>query len=225
MAMNDNFSRVLALLRQEKGISQRKAAGELGISQALLSHYENGAREPGLEFVVKACDFYNVSADYLLGRTLTRDGAVISADELTDAAEAKESLRGSIMAKLQKKLLVNAVSILFDLLGKLGSREAVTHASEYLSAALYQLYRLFYRQAGGNDSYFSTDSRTFDMDALSAAMTLSRIRYDRAMHDKDLADKFPAVDAQTLAMEYPGLSQSAAQVFHSVDEQLRQLQK
>ena len=61
MAMNDNFSRVLALLRQEKGISQRKAAGELGISQALLSHYENGAREPGLEFVVKACDFYNVS--------------------------------------------------------------------------------------------------------------------------------------------------------------------
>ena len=69
MAMNDNFSRVLALLRQEKGISQRKAAGELGISQALLSHYENGAREPGLEFVVKACNFYNVSADYLLGRT------------------------------------------------------------------------------------------------------------------------------------------------------------
>ena len=103
MAINENFSRVLALLRQEKGISQRKAAGELGISQALLSHYENGAREPGLEFVVKACDYYNVSADYLLGRTLTRDGAVIAADELVDAAEGKESLRGSIMAKLQKK--------------------------------------------------------------------------------------------------------------------------
>ena len=225
MAMNDNFSRVLALLRQEKGISQRKAAGELGISQALLSHYENGAREPGLEFVVRACDFYNVSADYLLGRTLNRDGAVITAEELTDAAEAKETLRGSIMAKLQKKLLVNAVSILFDLLGKLGSRDAVTHASAYLSAALYQLYRLFYRQAGGNDSYFSTDSQTFDMDAVSASMTLSRIRFARAMQDKALADKFPAVDAQTLAAEYPGLSQSAAQVLHSVDEQIRDMQK
>ncbi len=225
MAINENFSRVLALLRQEKGISQRKAAGELGISQALLSHYENGAREPGLEFVVKACDFYHVSADYLLGRTLNRDGTVISADELTDAAESKENLRGSIMAKLQKKLLVNAISILFDLLGKLGSRDAVTHASAYLSAALYQLYRLFYRKAGGNDSYFSADSQAFDMDAVSAGMTLSRIRYARAMEGRELADKFPTVDAQTLAAEYPGLSQSVAQVLHSVDEQVRQLQK
>ena len=71
MTMNADFSRTLALLRQEKGISQRKAAKELGISQALLSHYENGIREPGLAFVKKACDFYHVSADYLLGRTLT----------------------------------------------------------------------------------------------------------------------------------------------------------
>lgn len=223
--MNENFSRVLALLRQEKGVSQRKAAGELGISQALLSHYEKGVREPGLEFVVKACDYYHVSADYLLGRTLTRDGAVIEAEELVDAATAKESLRGSIMAKLQKKLLINSTSILFDQLGKTGSREAVTGASEYLSAALYQLYRLFYRQAGGNDSYFSTDSQTFDMDALSAGMTLSRIRYAKAVQNKELAGKFPAMDAQTLAEEYPGLSQSVAQVLHNVDEQMKELQK
>ena len=60
-----DFARSLSLLRQEKGISQRQAAGALGISQALLSHYENGIREPGLTFVVKACDYYGVSADYL----------------------------------------------------------------------------------------------------------------------------------------------------------------
>ena len=72
--MNADFSRTLALLRQEKEISQRKAAADLGISQALLSHYENGVREPGLAFVKKACDYYHVSADYLLGRTLDRDG-------------------------------------------------------------------------------------------------------------------------------------------------------
>ena len=71
--MNADFSRTLALLRQEKEISQRKAAADLGISQALLSHYENGVREPGLAFVKKACDYYHVSADYLLGRTLDRD--------------------------------------------------------------------------------------------------------------------------------------------------------
>ena len=216
--MNDNFSRVLALLRQEKGISQRKAANELGISQALLSHYENGIREPGLEFVVKVCDFYQVSADYLLGRTLTRD-AVISAEDVANAAEATENLRGNILAKLQKKLLVNSVCVLFDLLAKLGNREAVTHASAYLSSALYQLYRLFYRQAGGNDN------RAFDMDIVSAGMTLSRIRYARALEDREFADQFPVVDAQTLAMEYPGFSQSVTQVLHTVDEQVREMQK
>ena len=140
--MNENFARVLSLLRQEKGVSQRKAAGELGISQALLSHYENGVREPGLAFVTRACDYYHVSADYLLGRTLTRDGAVIEAEELLDASEGRESLKGSIMAKLQKKLLVNAVSLYFDLLGRTGSREAVGEAGAYLSGAIYQLYRL-----------------------------------------------------------------------------------
>ena len=61
--MNPDFSRSLSLLRQERGLSQRQVAKELGISQALLSHYENGIREPGLPFVVRACDYYGVSAD------------------------------------------------------------------------------------------------------------------------------------------------------------------
>ena len=67
--MASEFSRTLSLLRKERGVSQRTAAVDLGISQALLSHYENGAREPGLGFVCRACDYYGVSADYLLCRT------------------------------------------------------------------------------------------------------------------------------------------------------------
>ena len=122
--MNADFSRTLALLRQEKEISQRKAAADLGISQALLSHYENGVREPGLAFVKKACDYYHVSADYLLGRTLDRDGGMIDSDELYDSSDEKGTLRGSIAATLQKKLLVNTVNLLFELLGKTNCREA-----------------------------------------------------------------------------------------------------
>ena len=63
------FCANLSRLRREKGVSQRKAASDLQISQALLSHYENGAREPGLAFVCRACDYYGVTADFLLGRT------------------------------------------------------------------------------------------------------------------------------------------------------------
>lgn len=55
------------MLRKEKDLTQRQAAADLGISQALLSHYENGIRECNLEFVEKAARYYGVSADYLLG--------------------------------------------------------------------------------------------------------------------------------------------------------------
>ena len=51
--MERNFHETLAALRRVRGLSQRQVAAELGISQALLSHYENGAREPGLSFVCR----------------------------------------------------------------------------------------------------------------------------------------------------------------------------
>ncbi len=63
------FSGRLMALRKNKKISQKQAAKDLGISQALLSHYENGVRECGLNFVVRAANYYNVSCDYLLGNS------------------------------------------------------------------------------------------------------------------------------------------------------------
>ena len=147
--MSSDFSRCLSLLRQEKGISQRAAAKELGISQALLSHYENGVREPGLAFVIKACNYYNVSADFLLGRTLSRDGTTIAAGELYDYSTEKDNvLHGSIMATLNKKLLVNSIGVLFDLLGKTGKKEAITAAADYLGTAIYKMFRHLYRADG-----------------------------------------------------------------------------
>lgn len=71
--MKRTFPETLSALRREKNISQRQAAADLNISQALLSHYENGAREPGLGFVCRACDYYGVSADYLLCRCDEQD--------------------------------------------------------------------------------------------------------------------------------------------------------
>ncbi len=43
--MTSDFSRVITLLRKERGITQKQAAADLGVSQALLSHYEKGIRE------------------------------------------------------------------------------------------------------------------------------------------------------------------------------------
>lgn len=100
--MNADFSRTLALLRQEKEISQRKAAADLGISQALLSHYENGAREPGLNFVCRVCDYYNVTADYLLGRSPNPDGVDRGADIARVFISEMRSLANKTEAALEE---------------------------------------------------------------------------------------------------------------------------
>ena len=212
--MNADFSRTLALLRQEKGISQRKAAKELGISQALLSHYENGIREPGLAFVKKACDYYHVSADYLLGRTLDRDGGMIDAESLYDSSDEKGTLKGSILATLQKKLVVNTTGVLFDLLGKCGDRTAITAAGDCLGATLYDLLRRLYRQSGGNEDLFATEAVDFDAGAVDAALLRSRGAYMRALTE---ADELPHLNSDALTT-LPGIGQSAAQVIHNVDE-------
>ena len=70
--MAESFPQRLSRLRRERRLNQRTAAAALHISQALLSHYENGLREPGLSFVDAACRYYDVSADYLLGRSSVR---------------------------------------------------------------------------------------------------------------------------------------------------------
>ena len=64
--MNTDFPRILSLLRKERGLSQKQVAQDLGIAQALLSHYEKGKRECGLSFLIKAADYYNVSTVFCL---------------------------------------------------------------------------------------------------------------------------------------------------------------
>ncbi len=98
--MDRGFPEILSALRRERQINQRTAASDLGISQALLSHYENGAREPGLGFVCRACDYYGVSADYLLGRSPRPDAAKSAAETALSCLEGVEALIGSARAAL-----------------------------------------------------------------------------------------------------------------------------
>jgi transcriptional regulator with XRE-family HTH domain len=221
--LNAEFSRTLSLLRQEKGVSQRTAATALGISQALLSHYENGIREPGLSFVVKACDYYGVSADYLLGRTMTKDGTTIAAEELYDLSDEKDnSMRGSVLALLSKKLLVNSVGVLFDLLGKTGSREAIRAASNYLSTAIYQMFRRLYQaEEGNNPDFFSVSQRQWNAGLAEADMKYSEVELTDALaaHAKAKGN-FPPMSHDALAQNYPVLYQSLLQVVHNTGERI-----
>ena len=129
--MSTEFSRTLSLLRQERGVSQRTAAGDLGISQALLSHYENGIREPGLAFVVKACDYYHVSADYMLGRTLSRDGSMLTLGGGAERRGAGQCITGQRAGHAAEQAPLPApCGVLFGLLGKLGDKAAINAAAD-----------------------------------------------------------------------------------------------
>ena len=220
--MATDFSRTLSMLRKEQGISQRKVAAALGISQALLSHYENGIREPGLGFVIKVCDYYHVSADYLLGRTLDREGTTIAAEDLYDSsAEKGNVLRGPIIAMLQKKLVVNTTSMLFDLLGKVGNKEAIQEAAAYLGGALFKLYRQLYRAGGNEEKYMAVDSCAFNSGAVDADLHLSEAKYAAALEEaaKDGAS-FPDLGHDAMNAAYPGVHQSALQLFHAYSERV-----
>ena len=84
--MNSDFPMIISMLRRERRLSQKQVAADLGISQALLSHYEKGIRECGLDFLVKAAEYYDVSCDYLLGRTPNRNGQQAQPVNIPDAA-------------------------------------------------------------------------------------------------------------------------------------------
>ena len=224
MASTSEFSRTLSLLRQERGVSQRTAASDLGISQALLSHYENGIREPGLSFVVKACDYYHVSADFILGRTLSRDGSMLSSEEVLEAAEPGNILQGSVLATLQSKLLSGAVGVLFGLLGKLGDKTAINTAAAYLGGAVYQLYRHLYRAAGANEAYFALDPAACTMGTADADMKLEEVRYARALRAQAAKKaEFPDLSPEALTAGYPGRCQSLTQVLSTTDARLNAL--
>ena len=224
--MNCDFPRILTLLRKERGISQKEAAGSLGISQALLSHYEKGIREPGLAFVVRACDYYNVSADFILGRTLSREGNMLTEQDILNAAEPGNILKGSVLATLQSKLISGAVGVFFEILGKLGDKTAINGAASYLGSAVYQLYRHLYRASGANEGYFALDAAACTMGVAGADMKLSEMRYAQALRNLTAQKTaFPDMSSGAITAAYPGRCQSLTQVLSTTDARLNGLTK
>ncbi len=59
----------LLYLRQQKKKTQAEMANLLGITRQAYGYYEKGEREPDTESLNKLADFFDVSVDYLLGRT------------------------------------------------------------------------------------------------------------------------------------------------------------
>ncbi len=104
--MSTSISTRLVELRKDKNLSQKDAATALGVSQALLSHYEKGIRECGLDFLCRASNFYDVSTDYLLGMTDTKmmSDALFVSDEIPQDSEVRMSTVFRSSVYMQERL-------------------------------------------------------------------------------------------------------------------------
>jgi transcriptional regulator with XRE-family HTH domain len=230
--MNSDFSRVLTLLRKERNISQKKAASDLGISQGLLSHYEKGKRECGLDFLVKAADYYQVSCDYLLGRSPEPQGRTISVDEIPeDDASQKERIgSGGVMVTFNKKLITNSVNVLFSLLQKCKSTTLVKEISSYLMLAIYQMFRIVYSSNKKNDENFFTVPKAISAGMANAAMSASHASAKAAAEGIELKDNDALKDAEelyittaTLSNEFPNHYSSMVNLIKNSEAKINML--
>ena len=210
--MNSDFSRVLTLLRKERNISQKKASMDLGISQGLLSHYEKGKRECGLEFLVKAANYYDVSCDYLLGRSPEPQGKTISVEEIPDddSSRGQRLNGGGVMVTFNKKLIINSINVLFSLLAKTKSTTLVKEVSSYIMLAVYQMTRIIYSCNPKNDENFFTVPKVLAKSSCDSAMCMAKAKAEACTGGVKLCDSDTPVDTDelyittnTLAEDYP----------------------
>lgn len=72
------FAERLNELRKNKGLNQTELAKELNVAKQTVSNWENGNRNPDNDMLIKIANYFEVSLDYLLGRTENPDYSVIS---------------------------------------------------------------------------------------------------------------------------------------------------
>jgi len=227
--MNGDFPRLLTLLRKESGLSQKSAAGQLGISQALLSHYEKGIRECGLDFIARSANFYAVSCDYLLGRSPDRTGIVISVEDIPEAdAAGKENVyKGSLMPTLNKKLIANSLNIIFDLLQKSSSKELTAEVSNYLTMAVYKMFRYIYSANFKNpEGLFAIDKPVFE-ELSTAAMIISEMKIRCTATGIETSGIIPFKEPEKLSLtpekisqQYPLFATSLTNLIKNVETNL-----
>ena len=141
MANKTEFSKILRKLREDKRISQKNVAKDLGISQALLSHYEKGVRECGLSFLIKAAKYYGVTADYLLGLGLTAEAEKDNKYDDCSCFNNYNNKKENNYAVLYKNLIINTADYIFGNMKAAEYKQTAQISGEYMILSMYSLYK------------------------------------------------------------------------------------
>ena len=76
------FPKRLQALRKEREMSQEELARKTGLQPTAISHFETGSRKPSFENLRTLADAFEVTVDYLMGRTDTADAVLAEGDQL-----------------------------------------------------------------------------------------------------------------------------------------------
>ena len=113
----DTISTRLTELRTSLSLSQMRLSKELGISQAAINRYEHNQAAVPHGAIIKYAEFFDVSADYILGRTDKPEGMlfkhepellkrkIVREDEWEDFVEACFDPRSPMNKKLKEMIL------------------------------------------------------------------------------------------------------------------------
>ena len=88
--MKNKFPQRLRQLRRERGITQQALAQHLHYGSTAITNYETGRNEPSYDNLIQLADFFDVSTDFLLGRS---EKFYPSTDEVWEKLTVAEFLR------------------------------------------------------------------------------------------------------------------------------------
>lgn len=100
----ENIAKKLRMLRAEYNLTQSDVANKLGITQQTYSKYENQTINMDSETIIKICDLYGVSSDYLLG---IKEAPKAAKKEKTVAYKASEDEIKTIVKKVLSEINKN----------------------------------------------------------------------------------------------------------------------
>lgn len=63
----DTFSKRLKELRTDNNLSMKDLAKKIDVTDAAISNWENNINEPKISYIIRLCNYFDVSADYILG--------------------------------------------------------------------------------------------------------------------------------------------------------------
>ncbi|MCL2634348.1 MAG: helix-turn-helix domain-containing protein [Oscillospiraceae bacterium] len=222
--MNNDFPRILSLLRKERKLSQKQVAHDLSVAQALLSHYENGKRECGLDFLIRAADYYSVSTDYLLGRSAVSAGTFITENDIPDAEIIQKAGSGTenISAQLSKKLIISGIEVVYSLLAKFKNSKLTASISEFLTLSVYSCFRLTYRANSKNDANIFGIKEELALRSALAGRSISEGNAIIAA-DETGDDSLPVITTATLEADYNRQATALLSLIKSSENQLKKI--